>query len=165
MSIRKPDASLPQPLQSPDETYKFVTPFRGRAVLYGSLLAFVILTGVATYFAVRDQQVGWIVAAGGSALVMVVLWTMAQLRVPQVVTIRHSILEIKRHGKVERFDLVDPSVEILGRDGEMAFRCYDGRLAVVRSRDVPWKMFTDVVMYYQNHADRKAEERAQRWRR
>jgi hypothetical protein len=164
VNVTKSKQSVPQPLRKPDETYKFIAPMKGRAVLYGCLLAFVILTGFATYFAVRDQQIGWIVAAGGSALVVVVLYTVAALRVPQVVTIRHSILEIKRHGKTERFDLVDPSVEVLGRDGEMAFRCYDGRFAVVRSRDVPWRMFTDVVMHYQNHADRKAEERAQRWR-
>ncbi len=166
VELKKPGDSkaLPQPLQTPNEIYKFVAPVKGRAVLYGSLLAFVVLTAVATYFAVRDQQVGWIIVACCSAFVMVVLWTVAQMRIPQIVTIRNSILEIKRHGKVERFDLVDPSVEVLGRDGEMAFRCYDGRFAVVHARDVPWKMFTDVVMHYQNHADRKAEERAQRWR-
>lgn len=165
MHVKNRDKSLPQPLQAPNETYKFVAPVRGRAVLLGTLLAFVILTGVATYFAVRDQQVGWIAAAGGSAFLVVLLWSFAQLHVPQVVTIRQSILEIKRHGTVERFDLVDPSVEILGRDGEMAFRCYDGRFAIVHSRDVPWQMFTDVVMHYQNHADQKAEERAARRRR
>ena len=164
MRTKNKDRGVPQPLRTPEETYKFVAPAKSRAVLYGSLLAFAILTAVATYYAIRDQQVGWIVAAGCAAFVVVVLWTIAMMRVPQVVTIRHSVLEIKRHGKTERFDLVDPSVEVLGRDGEMAFRCYDGRFAIVRSRDVPWQMFTDVVMHYQNHADRKAEERAQRWR-
>ena len=75
------------------------------------------------------------------------------------------MIEISGNGHVERFDLVDPSVEVLARDGEIAFRCYDGRIAVVRSRDVDWKEFTHVVMHYQNHADRKAEERKNRFTR
>jgi hypothetical protein len=75
------------------------------------------------------------------------------------------VIEIRKNGRSESFDLVDPTVEVLARDGEMAFRCYDGRFAVVRSRDVDWKEFTHVVMHYQNHADRKAEERAARFSR
>ena len=51
------------------------------------------------------------------------------------------------------------------RDGEIAFAHYMDRWVVVRSRDVDWKVFSDVVMHYQNKADRNAEERDKRFSR
>jgi hypothetical protein len=154
-------------LAAPSESYRFVARQRSRPFIQGALVAMLVLAAVSTYLAltdVGDSRV-WIVGAAASVLVAVVLLTVLQTRIPQVVTIRNSIIEIRRSGQTERFDLVDPTVEVLGRDGEIAFRCYDGRFAVVKARDVDWRVFTDVVMHYQNHADVKAEERKSRFRR
>lgn len=132
----------------------------------GMLLAAIVFTGFSAYMAASEPSSRpWIVTTVATALAAVALWALVQTRTPQVVTIENSIIEIDKGGRTERFDLADPTVEILGRDGEIAFRCYDGRFSVVRARDVEWKVFTDVVMHYQNHADRKAEERTERFGR
>ena len=68
-------------------------------------------------------------------------------------------------GSVDTFDLEDPGVDIRVKDGEIAFAHYMDRWVVVRSRDVDWKVFSDVVMYYQNKADQNAEERDRRFNR
>ena len=153
------------PLVAPSDTYRFVAPRRGRTILAGSLLATMVLTGYAGYRAATDGTSSWIVGAGIGLATVVALWAMLQARLPQVVTLQHSVIEIRNNGKVERFDLADPTVEILARDGEIAFRCYDGRIAVVSARDVDWRLFTDVVMHYQDHADRMAAERRTRYSR
>jgi hypothetical protein len=153
------------PLVAPSDTYRFTAPRRGRAILASSLLATMVLTGYSGYRAVTDAGTSGITATGIGVVTVVVLWAMLQARLPQVVTLQHSVIEIRNNGKVERFDLADPSVEILARDGEIAFRCYDGRAAVVRARDVDWRLFTDVVMHYQDHADRRAAERRNRYSR
>ena len=49
------------------------------------------------------------------------------------------------------------------RDGEIAFAHYMDRWVVVRSSDVDWKVFSDVVMHYQNKADLYAAERDERF--
>lgn len=154
-------------LAPPSESYRFVAPQRSRPFILGGLLAMLVLAGVSVYLALTDTGDAriWVVGAAACVLVAVALLTLLQTRIPQVVTIQNSIIEIRRSGHTERFDLVDPTVEVLGRDGEIAFRCYDGRFAVVKSRDVDWRVFTDVVMHYQNHADLKAEQRKGRFSR
>ena len=47
--------------------------------------------------------------------------------------------------------------------GEIAFAHYMDRWVVVRSSDVDWKVFSDVVMHYQNKADIYAAERDERF--
>ncbi len=150
-------------LADPSAHYRFVAPQRSRPVVIGALLAGVILTLLAVRTAAATDSPIWIVLTAVGALCCVGLMTILQTRLPQVVTIDRSIIEIRKSGRTERFDLVDPTVEVLGRDGEIAFRCYDGRFAVVQARDVDWQVFTDVVMHYQNHADRKATERSDRF--
>ena len=158
--------SATAPLQAPSQRYRFVAPRRARAVLAGVLLAAVVFTGFGAWMAATEvDSHPWIITTVATALAAVALWALLQSSLPQVVTIENSIIEITNRGRSERFDLADPTVEILGRDGEIAFRCYDGRFSVVRARDVNWKVFTDVVMHYQNHADRKAEERQERYSR
>ena len=151
------------PLLAPSETYHFIAPRRARALLTAATLAAAVLTVIYLVSALRSSSTAYVVAAAACAIAMVGLWTTLQARVPQTVSLRNSVIEIARPGSVERFDLADPTVEVLARDGEMAFRCYDGRFAIVRSRDVRWQEFTHVVMHYQNHADRKAEERQNRF--
>ena len=70
---------------------------------------------------------------------------------------------MRRGGHTDSFDLEDPGVEIRVMDGEIAFSSYMERWVVVRARDVDWKVCTDVVMHYQNKADRHAEERNRRF--
>jgi len=160
------NGSATAPLQPPSQRYRFVAPRRGRAVLMGLLLAAIVFTAFAAYSAATEiESRPWIITSVASALAAVALWALLQSSIPQVVTIENSIIEITNRGHSERFDLADPTVEILGRDGEIAFRCYDGRFSIVRARDVQWKVFTDVVMHYQHHADRKAEERKERYSR
>jgi hypothetical protein len=93
----------------------------------------------------------------------VVFWALLQARIPQRVTVREAVIEVRRDGHVDSFDLEDPSVEIRVMDGEIAFSSYMERWVVVRARDVDWKVFTDVVMYYQNKADHNAAERDKRF--
>lgn len=148
---------------NPVRVYRFTS----RAPLYrglGLLTLVGVLAAVASGArAASEHSLGPLVVTGGALLLALVCWTLMSLNVPQQVTLRNSIMEIKRKGKTERFDLVDPNVEILGRDGEMAFRYYDGRVVVVRASDVDWEVFTNVVMHYQNYADTKAVERTQRF--
>jgi hypothetical protein len=73
------------------------------------------------------------------------------------------VIEVRRDGHVDSFDLEDPGVEIRVMDGEIAFSSYKERWVVVRARDVDWHVFTDVVMYYQDKADRNAAERDKRF--
>jgi hypothetical protein len=154
-----------KPLDAINETYRFVAPRRSRSLVQALLLAMVALAAFSGYMSATVQTPLWFGALAGSGIGVVALWAVLQARVPQTVTLKNSVIEIKNNGHSERFDLADPTVEVLARDGEMAFRCYDGRFAIVRSRDVDWKEFTHVVMHYQNHADRKAEERKVRFSR
>jgi hypothetical protein len=154
-----------QPLEIPSGTYRFVAPRGGRMVVVAVLLAALLVAAWAGYRGASTKENTWYFVAAGALVVVVAMWAYLQARVPQTVTLTNSVIEIRNNGHVERFDLADPSVEVLARDGEMALRCYDGRFALVRARDVNWKLFTHVVMHYQNHADRKAEERQARFSR
>jgi hypothetical protein len=115
--------------------------------------------------AVAERNLVTMIAAGVAAALLVISWAMLQAKIPQRITIRGPMVQIRRNGEVHRFDLEDPSVDIRVRDGEIAFAHYMDRWVVVRSRDVDWKVFTDVVMAYQNKADRNAEERDKRFSR
>jgi hypothetical protein len=105
------------------------------------------------------------IVAGAALVCAVLLWALLQARIPQRITLRGPHVEIRRDGQVYTFDLEDPAVDIRVRDGEIAFAHYLDRWVVVSSRDVDWKVFSDVVMRYQNKADRNAEERDKRFSR
>jgi hypothetical protein len=90
---------------------------------------------------------------------------MLQSKIPQRIIVRGSKISIRRDGQVSEFDLEDPAVDIRVSDGEIAFAHYMDRWVVVRARDVDWKVFSDVVMHYQNKADLYAAERDKRFNR
>jgi hypothetical protein len=100
---------------------------------------------------------------GVAAALLVILWSMLQAKIPQRITVDGSMIQIRRDGQVDSFDLEDPAVDIRVSDGEIAFAHYQDRWVVVRARDVDWKVFSDVVMHYQNKADLYAEERDKRF--
>ena len=103
------------------------------------------------------------VATGVSAVCLVVFWSLLQARIPQRITINGPVIQVRRNGRVDTFDLEDPAVEIRVMDGEIAFSQYMDRWVVVRARDVDWHVFTDVVMHYQDKADHHAEARDKRF--
>jgi hypothetical protein len=100
---------------------------------------------------------------GVSAGCLVVLWALLQAKIPQRITITGPLIEVRRDGRVDSFHLEDPSVDIRVMDGEIAFSSYMDRWVVVRARDVDWHVFTDVVMHYQDKADRDAAARDKRF--
>lgn len=152
-------------LKAPADHYVFVAPNAGRWLLRLAMLAALVTLCVGATIAVTQRNMMAGVAAGGAAAALVILWASLQAKIPQRVTVRGSMIEIRRDGKVESFDLEDPNVEIRVKDGEIAFAHYMERWVVVRSRDVDWKVFSDVVMHYQNKADQYAEERDRRFSR
>lgn len=101
----------------------------------------------------------------GSLAGFVLLWTLLASRSPQKITVDRSIITISRGSRADRFDLVDPNVQISVRDGQLAFRYYDGRSVVIRPSEVDWPVFLNVVMHYQNFADAKAVQKEERFRR
>ncbi len=145
--------------------YVFVAPNPGRFLV--RVVWFLSLVGVCVglTLAVADREVWAMVLAGSAAVTFVASWAILQASVPQRVTVSGSVISIRRHGEEALFDLTDPGVDIRVKDGEIAFANYMDRWVVVRSKDVDWKVFTDVVMYYQSKADRNAEERNRRFSR
>ncbi len=99
------------------------------------------------------------------AVLAVGQWTLLQARIPQRIEVEKSVITIIKSGHRERYDLVDPGVELRVRDGEIAFAHYMKPWSVVRAKDVDWRVFTDVVMHYQNRADLNAVLRDQRFER
>ena len=106
-----------------------------------------------------------VLALAGVVACLVLLWTMLASRSPQRITLARSIITIRRGSRMERFDLVDPNLQIVVKDGQMAFRYYDGRHVVIRPSEVDWASFLNVVMHYQNFADVKAVEKEARFKR
>jgi len=149
--------------KSPHANYVFVAPNAGRSVLRLALLAALVGLCVGGTLAVSERSIGATLATCVSAALLLVIWAVLQAKIPQRITIRGAVIEVRRDGHVDSFDLEDPGVEIRVMDGEIAFSSYMDRWVVVRARDVDWKVFTDVVMYYQNKADRHAEERDKRF--
>lgn len=163
--IERPADASRDDLVAPATTYRFVARTRGRAVAVGGMIGALALLVVGGLRAYQTQAPEWIALAVVGALCAVPIWAMLGTTVPQVVEVTNSVIQIHKNGRTERFDLVDPNVEILAVDGAVAFRAYDGRQSVVRSQDVEWKKFVDMVMHYQNYADRKAVERTERFNR
>jgi len=145
--------------------YVFVAPQPGRLLLRAALVVSGIVLCVGAMFMFIEHSTVTMVVTGVAAGCLVVLWALLQTKIPQRITVEGSMIEIRRDGQTERFDLEDPGVDIRVRDGEIAFAHYLDRWVVVRSRDVDWKVFSDVVMHYQNNADRYAEERDKRFGR
>jgi hypothetical protein len=98
-------------------------------------------------------------------LVVVGGWTYLKAKIPQRITVDRAIIEVRRDGHVHRYDLEDPAVDIRVRDGEIAFAHYMDNWVLVSARDVDWKVFSDIVMHYQNNADHNAERRDERFSR
>jgi hypothetical protein len=145
--------------------YVFVAPSPGRRLV--QLWILVALGGlcVGGTLSITDRAPWTLVLAGASAGGLLLGWAMLQASIPQRITVRGSHVQIRRGGDVHEFDLEDPNVDIRVKDGEIAFAHYLDRWVVVRSRDVDWKTFSDVVMFYQNKADHNAEERDRRFNR
>ena len=152
-------------LRAPAGHYEFVAPSPMRRIVTVTL-----------WFTLLGLIYGvWLITTvGGDAaitlsIVMAVLavgqWTLLQARIPQRIEVEKSVITIIRSGRHERYDLVDPGVELRVRDGEIAFAHYMKPWSVVRAKDVDWPVFLDVVMHYQNKADLNAELRDQRFRR
>ena len=149
--------------KAPHANYVFVAHNAGRSLLRLGLLASLVGLCVGGTLAVSQRSFGAILATCVSGVFLVVIWAVLQAKIPQRITIHGPVIEIRRDGRFDSFDLEDPGVEIKVMDGEIAFSSYMERWVVVRSRDVDWKVFTDVVMHYQNKADRHAEERDRRF--
>jgi hypothetical protein len=145
--------------------YVFVAPDPGRRFIRVTLFLALVGLCVGVTLSLSDQEPWAMVLAGVCGVGLVLCWAMLQSSIPQKITVRGSSVQIRRDGQTHRFDLEDPNVDIRVKDGEIAFAHYMDRWVVVRSRDVDWKVFSDVVMYYQNRADRNAEERDRRFNR
>jgi hypothetical protein len=145
--------------------YVFVAPDPGRRVLRATLFLALVGLVVGLTLSLSERSLWTMILAGVSAVGLVVCWAMLQSSIPQRITVRGSSVQIRRDGRVDTFDLEDPNVDIRVKDGEIAFAHYMDRWVVVRSKDVDWKVFSDVVMYYQNKADHNAEERDRRFNR
>lgn len=150
----------PRPLA---ESYVFVAPDTGRGVMKAAFLVSLAAFCVGATLSVSQRHRSAMVVTAVAAALLVILWSLMQTKIPQRVTVRGSSIQIRRDGRVDQFDLEDPAVDIRVKDGEIAFAHYMDRWVSVRSRDVDWPVFTDVVMYYQNKADRNAEERDKRF--
>ena len=146
-------------------SYVFVAPDRGRWVLRAGMLAALIALCVGATLTITERNYTAMVVTGVAVVVLVILWAMLQSKIPQRITVEDNIIQIRRDGRVDRFDLEDPAVDIRVSDGQIAFAHYMDKWVVVRSRDVDWKVFSDVVMHYQNRADMNAEQRDKRFNR
>jgi hypothetical protein len=145
--------------------YVFVAPDPGRWVLRTMAFASLVVLCVGVTMSLTERSGGVLVATAIAGVLLVVSWALMQAKIPQRITVQGPQIQIRRDGRVDTFDLEDPAVDIRVRDGEIAFAHYMDRWVVVRSRDVDWKVFTDIVMHYQNQADRNAEERDKRFNR
>jgi hypothetical protein len=154
-----------QTRKPPADKYVFVPRRPGRFLLRAALVVSVLALCVGATFAIIDRTVAAMAVTGVAVGCVVVLWALLQTGIPQRITVEGSMIEIRRDGRTEKFDLEDPGVDIRVGDGEIAFAHYLDRWVVVRSRDVDWKIFSDVVMLHQNNADRNAEERDKRFGR
>jgi hypothetical protein len=152
-------------LNSPAKNYVFVAPDAGRWVMRAAMVASLMALCVGATLSITQRNLWAMVITGVSAVFLVILWAMLQAKIPQRITVEGSMIQIRRDGQVDSFDLEDPAVDIRVSDGEIAFAHYQDRWVVVRARDVDWKVFSDVVMHYQNKADLYAAERDKRFNR
>ena len=146
-------------------SYVFVAPDRGRWFIRGGMLAALVTLCVGATLTYTERDFGAMVVTAVAVVVLVGFWALLQSKVSQRITVEDSMISIRRDGRVDRFDLEDPAVDIRVSDGQIAFAHYMDKWVVVRSRDVDWKVFSDVVMHYQNRADISAEKRDERFNR
>lgn len=147
----------------PDHVFTAPSPGRKGIALLG--LVSLMATVWAGWRGWQMESTGDLVLAGGAAVVTVICWVFMTLTVPQCVIITGSVIEIVRGSETQRYDLEDPGVDMLVRDGSVAFGHYRDNWTVVESREVRWQTFMDVVMRYQQQADLNAEERDRRFSR
>jgi hypothetical protein len=157
--------SATRELRAPAGHYTFVARSITRRLLMITLLASLLVGGYAGYVAATTGGREAVIVTIVLAVLAVAQWTLLQARIPQRIEVDKSIVTIIKSGRRERYDLVDPGVELRVRDGEIAFAHYMKPWSVVRAKDVDWKVFTDVVMHYQNRADLNALLRDQRFTR
>lgn len=156
----------PKTTRRPRRTdYVFVAPAYTRRLIQAVLVVSLVGVGVGLTLSLSELAIGPLLLLGVSMAGLLVSWAMLQASIPQRITVSGPRIQIRRDGQVHEYNLEDPGVDIRVRDGEIAFSRYQERWVVVRSRDVDWKVFTDVVMYYQNKADHNAEERDRRFNR
>lgn len=151
--------------KAPATNYVFVAPDPGRVIIRVAMVVSLIALCVGVTLTIADRDYRAMVVAAVAAVLLVVLWALLQSKIPQRITVKGSMIQIRRDGRVDRFDLEDPAVDIRISDGEIAFAHYMDGWVVVRSRDVDWRVFSDVVMHYQNKADLYAAERDKRFNR
>lgn len=161
-SRKAPLPATPLPIM---EHYEFEAPDPARTLmrLMLGLLAAGAVAAAVHAVDVRTHPAVLTLAALMAGLLL--MWTMLASRSPQRITVDRSIITIRRGSRTERFDLVDPNVQISVRDGQMALRYYDGRQVAIRPSEVDWPAFVNVVMHYQNFADKKAVDKETRFRR
>ena len=147
----------------PHANYVFVAHNAGRWLMRVALVASLVGLCVSATLAFSERSSGAVVATLVSAGCLVVFWALLEARIPQRITIHGPVIEVRRNGHVDSFHLEDPAVDIRVMDGEIAFSSYKGRWVVVRARDVDWHVFTDVVMHYQDKADRDADAKVKRF--
>ena len=154
---------MPGPTRAPDHV--FVAPSPGRRVVQVVLLAGLVALGIALWRTWQDPGAATGVVAVALAVVVVLCWVVLMTTVPQRITITGSTIVIRRSGETHRYDLEDPGVDLLVRDGSVAFGHYRDHWVIVEAREVEWSTFMDIVMAYQNRADLNAEARDERFRR
>lgn len=159
---RAPRPQTPLPVH---DHYEFEAPDPARALMRLMLGVLGAATVAAAVHAAQMRTHQAVLLVVGVVGCFVLLWTLLASRSPQVITVDRSIITIRRGSRMESFDLVDPNVQLAVRDGQMAFRYYDGRNVVVRPNEVDWPAFLNVVMHYQNFADQKAVDKETRFRR
>jgi len=147
----------------PHANYVFVAPNPGRSLMRLAMVASLVGLCVGATLTVSERSFGAVLATGVSAACLVVFWALLQAKIPQRITVEGPLIQVRRDGRVDTFHLEDPAMDIRVMDGEIAFSSYLDRWVVVRARDVDWHVFTDVVMHYQNKADRDAEARDKRF--
>ncbi len=152
-------------IKAPADNYVFVAPDAGRLALRLGMVGSLVALCVGATLTFTQMSFPAMVVTAVATVMLVVIWAMLQAKIPQRITVRGSMIQIRRDGRVDAFDLEDPAVDIRVSDGEIAFAHYMDRWVVVRARDVDWKVFSDVVMHYQNKADLYAEERDKRFNR
>jgi hypothetical protein len=156
----------PKTSRKADKTdYVFVAPHPIRSVILFAMVVAMVGLCVGATLTITDREPWTVILAVVSVGGLLVFWAMLQASIPQRITVRGAIVQIIRNGDIDQFDLEDPGVDIRVKDGEIAFSHYMERWVVVRSRDVDWNVFSNLVMYYQNAADHNAEERDRRFSR
>ena len=104
--------------------------------------------------------------AGVSAVGLVVCWAMLQSSIPQRITVRGAAASrsAATAASTPSTSRTPPSTSG-SRTARSPSRTTWTAGSWCAPSDVDWKVFSDVVMYYQNKADHNAEERDRRFNR